>query len=239
MEAQPGMEVEFMRSWLNWLVALSVLLGLLVVLGMLWALGGTQGISVSGEEYVGQPEGDEEQEILESPCFRHVQAGSSTDVLPQQVVVPQFPQEASPEGESLCQFPEVGRIDVRANWVPAHYMRYLLSAVGGELFLALGLDGGEIWRLRQVARTFRYGVASAYEKAQGAGERRSGAREARFLALPEVQLANSLRGRGDARVPDEVQEDEGVDAVRHVFPEVWEGPDLQDRNAYRSSGGGI
>ena len=131
-------------------------------------------------------------------------------------------------------FPIVGRVDYRANWVPAHFLRYLLSTVGRELFLVLGLDCGEVWRLRELARTFRYGVASAYEKALGAGELQRRAGAARFSELPEVQLARSLALPGQDGGPEEVPEEEELDLVRHVFPEAWQGPALQDLQVFRS-----
>ena len=66
-----------------------------------------------------------------------------------------------------CEFPLVGRMDPRSNWAPLHYLRGLLSLVGGLIFQCLGVDGVEVWLLRAVGRTFRYGVAFAYERAKG------------------------------------------------------------------------
>ena len=49
------------------------------------------------------------------------------------------------------------------------YLRWLLSVVGGTLVGCLGISEVEVWRLRAVGRTFRYGVAFAVERAQGGG----------------------------------------------------------------------
>ena len=65
--------------------------------------------------------------------------------------------------EELCMFPIIGRTDPRSNWVPRHFVRALLSLLGGVVFQYLGVDEVEVMRLREVARTFRYGVAFAYE----------------------------------------------------------------------------
>ena len=44
-------------------------------------------------------------------------------------------------------------------------MRYLLSVAGGTLVGLLDPGAVEVWRMRALARTFRYGVAFAWEKA--------------------------------------------------------------------------
>ena len=41
--------------------------------------------------------------------------------------------------------------------------------VGEHVVSFLGLDAVEIWWCRALARTFRYGVASSYEKARNRG----------------------------------------------------------------------
>ena len=71
--------------------------------------------------------------------------------------------------EEPCEFPVVGRVDVRSNWVPTHFLRWILNVSGGSLVLCLGLTAFEVWRLRVLARSFRYGVAFAYEAALGMG----------------------------------------------------------------------
>ena len=84
--------------------------------------------------------------------------------------VEEGPGMVTPEPSQLpgCVFPMIGRMDPRSNWVPMHYMKGLLSLVGGRIFQCLGIDEVEVWRLRAVAGTFRYGVAHAYERARGA-----------------------------------------------------------------------
>ena len=64
------------------------------------------------------------------------------------------------EDNQVCVFPVVGRLDPRSQWVPLHYLRGLLSLVGGRMFQYLGVDGVEVWLLRAVARTFRRGKHS-------------------------------------------------------------------------------
>ena len=59
----------------------------------------------------------------------------------------------------------VGRIDPLSNWVPLHVVRYLLSVVGDRIVEGLGTRSQEVWWLRELGRTFRYGVGFAYEGA--------------------------------------------------------------------------
>ena len=112
--------------------------------------------------------------------------------------------------DEVCALPIVGRIDPRANWVPSHFLRYLLSAVGTLIVEAVGLEAREVWLLREVGRTFRYGVASAYEAA--------------------VRRANSRELERDQGVEggEELVEEEGRDQVRHVDPHLDLGPHPQD-----------
>ena len=51
----------------------------------------------------------------------------------------------------------IGSLDPRSSWMPMHFLRGLLLLVGGLLFEFVGTDQVEVWRLREVARTFRYG----------------------------------------------------------------------------------
>ena len=83
-----------------------------------------------------------------------------------------------------CEFPIVGRIDGRSNWVPSHYLRWLLSLVGESLIQFLGLTAVEAWRLRAIGRSYRYGVAISYERAMGLGPmpRRGGAGQVHDIA---------------------------------------------------------
>ena len=121
-----------------------------------------------------------------------------------------------------CEFPVVGRVDYRSNWAPSHYLRWVLSIAGENLFQILGIDNVEIWWLRAVAESFRYGVAFAHEKARGAGRlrHRSGAGEVYDLAeamLPSSGVAGTSEGG------HEEEEDEGIHAVRHVYLQMFAG----------------
>ena len=110
-------------------------------------------------------------------------------------------------------------VDPRSNFVPAHFLRYLLSLVGANLVASLGAEAVEVARLREVARTFRYGVASAYERALGAGML---FREVKGPGNPQGGLEGAQEGLEAGE-----REDEDIDAVRHVFPEEYDdGTDL-------------
>ena len=97
-------------------------------------------------------------------------------------------------------FPIVGRVDPSHDWVPLHYLRYLLSVVGDRVVEALGVREVEVWALRALGVIFRYGVAFAYEGALGRVERR----------IQEIQDGGS--------------EDLEIDEVRHLDPHQDLGP---------------
>ena len=117
-------------------------------------------------------------------------------------------------------------MDYRVNWVPAHYFRYLLSVVGGGIVGFLGHQEAEVWRMRALGRTFRYGVASAYEKAVGG-------------LHPRGEIDEGPRGISTQDQPAEVPEvdvgdDPTVDQVRHV-PDYEElGEPLQAVQLFRA-----
>ena len=134
-------------------------------------------------------------------------------------------------------------------WAPTHYLRRLLSLSGRHIVDFLGFAAVEIWIMRGVARTFRYGVAFAYEQAmcQGPLPRRGGAgpvydiADAALLLTPEgVQLgqvaeeanqsvhggfegSNASNGGQTDSVGTESMEDDAddptIDEVRHVPPQ--------------------
>ena len=133
-------------------------------------------------------------------------------------------QSPGQEGnEEVCVFPIVGRTDWRSNWVPAHFLRYLLSVAGDKIFGILGLGLVEIWRCRALGRTFRYGVAYAYEKARGTGP--LGAEGGQRLLY---DISQEHLNRGPEPEEDEVPEDTAIDEVRHIFQE--EGPGYRPFN---------
>ena len=120
-----------------------------------------------------------------------------------------------PNGES-SQFPIVGRMDYRSHWVPMHYFRGLLSLVGGLVFQYLDVDGVEVWYLRALGCTFRYGVAVAYECAQGAR-----LRQVQGVEFPVYDIAQAqVRAAPEA----EEEDDLAIDQVRHVDPQEEWGP---------------
>ena len=130
--------------------------------------------------------------------------------------------------QEVCEFPMVGRLDPRANWVPMHYLRGLISLVGEVVFQFVGVYEVEIWRLRAVARTFRYGVASAYERARGIRLTRGTGDVARVYDIAH------------ADVPGPAEEDPelDIDGVRHVLPEEYQGPPIQDVRLWREDAQG-
>ena len=109
----------------------------------------------------------------------------------------------------MSVFPVIGRVDPRSNWVPLYFLRYLLSAVGDWIVDALGTVVLEVWHLRALGRTFRYGAAFAYEGAV----RRSALRG----------LGSSPQGAlGDQEGPDQGELD--IDGARRVDPGQDLGP---------------
>ena len=232
-EAQPGHG----RGEDSLGIVLGVGLGVIVWLGLalLQLLGSWIEVEVSLDESSESQE-PESESPPDSPRLRHSQATSSSDHAPVSVLAPSRPPQRSPQGgpgmgedqEGKCVFLLVGRTDPRSNFVPAHFLRYLLSRVGGHLVLCLGVGVVEVARLREVARTFRYGVAFAYEQAQGAGEHRGGAR-----GPEEVGGSRSVAGAPVGQEGNQGGQDAGedeeldIDAVRHVFQEEYDdGTDL-------------
>ena len=148
------------------------------------------------------------------------QSSQGPEPVEESVRTPRRPLPTSEDLESreVCVFPLIGRLDPRSNWVPHHYLRGLLSLVGGQMFQYLGVHSVEIWRLRVVGRTFRYGVASAYERAQGARLVERGGRDTPVYDLSQARVP----------MPQDEEDDPTLDQVRHVdFREDW-GPPLQD-----------
>ena len=81
----------------------------------------------------------------------------------------------------------------------------------------IGVDAVEVWRLREVAKTFRYGVAFAYERARG-----------QLLRTPwGVAVDTSGPGRpldGPPRGSSSMEEPQfddapTIDQARHVLPD--------------------
>ena len=105
------------------------------------------------------------------------------------------------ENHEVCVFRIVGRLDPRSQWVPLHYLRGLLSLVGGRMFQYLGVDGVEVWFLRGVARTFRYGVAFAYERAKGRRLTEQGGRDVPVYGLPQARLTAPQEDEDEACRP--------------------------------------
>ena len=121
-----------------------------------------------------------------------------------------------------CIFPMVGRINPNSNWVPGHFVRWLLSLVGGTIFEYLGVRSVEVWRMRALGRTFRYGVASAYEKALGISLTQDPAGRVRAYDIGQAYLAG----------PHFPEDDPAVDEVRHVPPNEDIGPMPQDLQVF-------
>ena len=121
------------------------------------------------------------------------------------------------ERGELCEFPMVGRVDWRSNWVPSHYLRWLLSVVGATLVQLVGVDDVEVWRLRAVARTFRYGIAFACERARGEGLRTPWGVAIDTLG-PGRPIVEAPRGSEPIADP-QVDDDPTIDEVRHVHPD--------------------
>ena len=130
-----------------------------------------------------------------------MQNGTDTEGLPEPYGRP----------EDRCVFPMVGRVDYRSNWVPAHFMRRLFSIVGAQILQALGLNTVELWRCRALARSFRYGVAFAYQAATGplqgvGGDQVYDIAQAQLQVQPQPQ-------------EEQVEDDPAIDDVRHIPPE--------------------
>ena len=87
------------------------------------------------------------------------------------------------------------------------------------MFQYLGVDGVEVCLLRAVGRTFRYGVASAYERAKGI---QLTERTGRAIPVYDISQAR-LQG------PElEGEDDPTIDQIRHVDPNEEVGSPLQD-----------
>ena len=73
------------------------------------------------------------------------QSSQGPEPVDESVRTPRRPMPTSEDLESreVCVFPLIGRLDPRSNWVPHHYLRGLLSLVGGRMFQYLGCT---VWR---------------------------------------------------------------------------------------------
>ena len=189
VEGQPGDIVVLVESWMWWVIGVLLCLGLGLVSWMYW-----NQAQEDVQAPMAVPEGSQAQEDVQasvavpegSQAQEDVQASIAVPEGSQAPEDMQFPVAESAEAGGLqeveetrehCEFPLVGRVQAGCNWVPTHYLRRLLSVVGDGVLGCLGLSAVEIWRLRAVGRSFRYGVAFAYEKALGQGPlpRRGGA----------------------------------------------------------------
>ena len=149
-----------------------------------------------------------------SPRFR-TELASGSDEVP-----------AAPLPETQCVFPMVGRVDYRSNWVPSHYIRWLLSMVGGTVVRFLHLNSREVWRMRALGRSFRYGVAFACEKAQGLQYLRCSGSEARAYDIAQAR-SEHLRER------EENWDNPAIDEVRHLLPDPDPALPLLEVRLYR------
>ena len=103
-------------------------------------------------------------------------------------------------------------------------MRYLLSLVRADVLQFLGVHAVEVWRRRAVRGTFRYGVASAYERARGMVLTRAPNDRTRVYDLAQAYIPN----------PVEDADDPTFDEVRHV-PNMDElGEALQDLQVFHA-----
>ena len=155
VRAQPGFGYSEALRWAEVSFACLVVLGVVCcVLFMFWVESSLPATEDLVSEEIGETSVRSSDEIP-SPRWRTGKPGSSTDAGVTYLIAPQ--NLANPEGSETCEFPLVGRVDYRSNWVPSHFLRWLLSIVGESLFQFLGLEAVEIWRLRAVAGSFRYG----------------------------------------------------------------------------------
>ena len=154
------------------------------------------------------------EEELPSPRLRN-ERPSSSSAGPQGANRPLLPSQSLTGveigGSPSCVFPMVGRVDPRSNWAPAHFLRWVLSQVGGHVVTCLGLGAVEIWLCRSLARTFRYGIAFAYEKARGQGPLVDPSGR---LPVYDIAQANL---RGNLQEPEDPADDDStIDQVRHI-----------------------
>ena len=184
----------------------SSLLGTVVLIGLLGLR------RVTG--YDGGVDGQTEVEVLQSPRLREEQpSGSSGPRHPEQSEPRPIPE--APDHDSLgtgpSLFPMVGRVDPRADWIPVHFLRRLFSMVGEHVVACLGLDAVEIWWCRALGRTFRYGIAFAFERARGRGPLQdiSG-------RTPVYDIAQARTGENLPEPEDPVEDDPTIDQVRHI-----------------------
>ena len=226
-QAVVGQPPQDMMDFLGTLNAIVV--GVIVLVCMIWG----------GVLRNGRRESDKKG-IVEPPAIGREQPSSSWEAgpfldAPEGVVEPQEEGETTPTGaeglggsgevsdpQEVCVFPVIGRFHPGSNWVPMHFLRGLLSLVGGLLFRFVGVDQVEVWRLRAVARTFRYGVASAYEKARGIRLTRGPGGSMRVYDLARADIPRDEEGGS-----------EDIDEVRHVPPEEYQWPPVQDVPLWR------
>ena len=208
--AQPiglGLDPVRVLGWVVFWVFVGVLIGFG---GLCWFNGDEETLPVVPME------DSSAAEALDSPRRRIEAASSSTGVSEARAM--NEPSLVEREGNLSCVFPMVGRVDPRSNWAPAHYFRWLLSLVGEGVFRFLGVDAVEIWRSRALGRTFRYGVAFAFERARGTGPLRG--YDDRF---PVYDIAQARLDGEPVRGDQGEEEDTAIDDVRHVEPEGDQG----------------
>ena len=229
---QPRWDLDEMQGLLGWVVfGMCVLVASVAI----WVLSRLFALLAGYErtERAGQvPVASHEASVALSPRLRQEISSSSSGNNSQtmegnveQGVVPPTSRGGSHNVEG-CVFPIVGRTDYRANWVPAHFLRYLLSVAGGVMFTSLDPHGVEVWRMRALGRTFCYGVAFAYEKALGMPSPRS-----RNGSGPAADLVRAQPER--AQADEEATDDPTIDEVRHDPEGAGLGEPLQDVQLFR------
>ena len=226
--AQPDQDAGFRWDTLRWVAIWLVLLLLFGLAGLVWrecgVVVGVEPVSPrqrreqASSSWEGGPSASESEpgEVLLRETGPLESPSSRLEGDARERVEPPIGQAGSEE--EPCVFPMIGRMNPLANWVPMHYVRGLLSLVGGLMFQYLGVDKAEVVRLREVGRTFRYGVAFAYERAKGA----------RLFGTPRGITGGHGLAHARAEVPEDPEDDPGIDEVRHVDPREEWGPMPQD-----------
>ena len=196
--AQPVDRLEWYVSWM-YLVVLGLFM-IAVALGVWMAcVNGVRPLIVPPGEYVESLEGVESVEEHEDGSGSSNAGGQEIE----QWHLEEFSQSASLQGP--CLFPIVGRVDPRSSWVPSHYLRRLLSIRGDVVLLHVGLEDVGIWRLRVLARSFRYGVAFAFERARGLGPLRRPGGAGEVYDIAEVELLPPVSSQGSGLPPGSSQ----------------------------------